>query len=74
MCKFLKTSRSLIYYYNKRKSKIIDKKSKTDIITIFKNSRNNYGSRKIKFELEKRGFKVSFKKNKKNYELRWISF
>ena len=65
MCVFLKISRSLIYYCNKRKSKIIDKKLETDIITIFKDSRNNYGSRKIKVELKKRGFKVSLRKIRK---------
>ena len=58
MCVFLKISRSLIYYYNKRKSKIIDKQLETDIITIFKDSRNNYGSRKIKVALEKEGLKL----------------
>ena len=60
MCKFLKISRSLIYY--NKKNKIIDKQIETDIIIIFKNSRNNYGSRKIKVELKKRGFKVSLRK------------
>lgn len=32
------------------------------IIQIFKESRNNYGSRKIKVELAKMGYQVSLKK------------
>lgn len=46
MCKFLNISRSLIYY--KRKNKRTDAKIENEIIRIFKESRNNYGSRKIK--------------------------
>ena len=53
MCKLLKISRSLIYY--KRKNKRVDSKIENEIIRIFKESKNNYGSRKIKVELQKLG-------------------
>ncbi|KUO70317.1 MAG: transposase [Clostridia bacterium BRH_c25] len=60
MCKVLQLSRSTYYY----ESKI---KESTDEITprileIFKASRNNYGTRKIKVELKKLGFIVSRRK------------
>lgn len=45
MCKFLKISRSLIYY--KKVNKRIDFLLEEKIIQILKASRNNYGSRKI---------------------------
>ena len=51
MSKVLKISRSLVYYQRKNKRK--DKELENHIIRIFKESRNNYGSRKIKVELEK---------------------
>lgn len=57
MCKILKISRSLVYYTPKEKS--FDSKLENEIITIFKNSRNNYGTRKIKKELDKKGYQVS---------------
>lgn len=60
MCKLLNISRSLIYY--KPKIKTSDSKLENEIITIFKNSRNNYGTRKIKRELSKKGYKVSRRK------------
>ena len=60
MCKFLNISRSLVYY--KRKNKRIDIELESDIIRIFKESKNNYGSRKIKFELSKLGYQVSLKR------------
>lgn len=65
MCKFLSIPRSLIYYYKKRTNKKIDKDLEEKIIIIFKNSRNNYGSRKIKVELDKMGYQVSLRKIRK---------
>ncbi|SHK40260.1 Transposase InsO and inactivated derivatives [Anaerobranca californiensis DSM 14826] len=60
MCKILKISRSLVYYTPKEKR--VDSKLENEIITIFKKSRNNYGTRKIKKELEKMGYQVSRRK------------
>lgn len=60
MCKLLKISRSLIYYRPTQKTK--DNKVINAILTIFKDSRNNYGSRKIKVELSKSGYQVSVRK------------
>ncbi len=57
MCKTLKINRSLVYYTPKEKS--CDSRLENTIITIFKNSRNNYGTRKIKKKLDKKGYKVS---------------
>jgi len=59
MCKVLKISRSLIYYVRKNKRKDIELEKQ--IIKIFKESKNNYGSRKIKVELQKIGYQVSLK-------------
>ena len=50
MCIALKVSRTLVYY--ERKNKREDKKLEEEIIRIFKESRNNYGSRKIKIKLQ----------------------
>lgn len=57
MCKVLKISRSTYYYEAKHKPDegILEE----NIIDIFKASRNNYGTRKIKVELSKRGYQVS---------------
>ena len=60
MCKILKISRSLIYYKRKKKNNNIELENK--IKQIFKESRNNYGSRKIKVELKKNGYNVSIRK------------
>ena len=60
MCKALKVSRALVYYQRKNKRK--DKKLEEEIIRIFKESRNNYGSRKIKVELKKIGYQISLRK------------
>lgn len=60
MCKALNVSRALVYY--KRKNKRIDKQLEQEIIRIFKESRNNYGSRKIKVELSKLGYQVSLRR------------
>lgn len=57
MCKVLKISRSTYYYEAKQKR---DESSLTaEIIDIFKSSRNNYGTRKIKVELAKIGYHIS---------------
>ena len=60
MCKVLKVSRALVYY--QRKNKRNYKKLEDEIVRIFKESRNNYGSRKIKVELSKLGYQVSLRK------------
>lgn len=60
MCKALKVSRALVYY--KRKNKRSDSKLESEIIRIFKESRNNYGSRKIKVELQKLDYQVSIRR------------
>ena len=57
MCRVLKVPRS-VYYYESRKKENEDK-LKPVVIEIFKNSRNNYGTRKIKAELSKRGIQTS---------------
>lgn len=67
MCKYLKINRSLIYY--KRKNKRINSDIEEAIINIFKASRNNYGSRKIKVELKKLGHIVSIRKIRKYMNL-----
>lgn len=57
MCKFLKIARSTIYYEPCGKKEDVELKGM--IQTIFKDSRNNYGARKIKVELSKLGSIVS---------------
>lgn len=62
MCSLLGVSRSLVYYHlNKEESDASDEESKIEkhIIDIFHKSRNNYGTRKIKVELDKLGYQVS---------------
>lgn len=57
MCIVLQIPRSSYYYKAKEKqseSKLVEK-----IINIFKASRNNYGTRKIKVELHKCGYQIS---------------
>jgi len=60
MCKVLKINRSLVYYTPTEKS--CDSKLENEIISIFKKSRNNYGTRKIKKELDKKKYQVSRKR------------
>ena len=57
MCKILNVTRSLIYYSYQNKTN--DSKLDNEVIKIFKQSKNNYGTRKIKNELEKKGYIVS---------------
>ena len=59
MCEFLKVSRSLIYdHLNKKDSYSSNEESilTHHIKEIFRKSRNNYGTRKIKVELDKLGY------------------
>lgn len=51
MCKVLQIPRSTYYYESKDKSSTNETTPK--VIDIFKSSRNNYGTRKIKVELKK---------------------
>lgn len=65
MCQLLDIPRSSLYYHLKNDSQK-KKHDDSDLINlikeIFKNSRNNYGSRKIKIELAKLGYIVSKKR------------
>ena len=63
MCKVLKISRSIVYYERKNKRKDIELEN--HIIQIFKESKNNYGSRKIKVELQKLGYQISLRRIRK---------
>jgi putative transposase len=60
MCLVLQVPRST-YYYESKATSIKDEVS-PKIIEIFKASRNNYGTRKIKVELKKLGYIVSRRK------------
>ena len=60
MCKVLQVNRST-YYYESKANESTDEITPL-IINIFKASRNNYGTRKIKVELKKAGFIVSRRK------------
>lgn len=65
MCKLLKVSRASLYYVSKHGmncSKDEDTKLVSEIKKIFKSSRNNYGTRKIKVELAKLNYIVSRRK------------
>ena len=62
MCKFLEVARSLIYHHLNKE--VTTDSREESIITnhikrIFKLSRNNYGTRKIKKELHKLDYQVS---------------
>ena len=61
MCRVLKISRSTYYYESKRIINDIEELDKK-IIDIFHDSYDNYGTRKIKVELEKIGLRVSRRK------------
>ena len=60
MCKSLKISRASVYYNPTTKS--VDSKLENRIIEIFKDSKNNYGTRKIKAELKKEKIQASRRK------------
>ena len=71
MCRLLGVTRSLVYYHlNKEKDVKLDEDEKLieEIKEIFRRSRNNYGTRKIKKELGKIGYK-----NRPNNEEKWPS-
>lgn len=58
MCDVLELPRSTYYYEAKIRDNQDDELTEL-IVKIFKDSRNNYGQRKIKIELEKKGWQVS---------------
>ena len=60
MCRLLCIPRSLVYY--KKKQRKVNSRLENEVIRIFKESRNNYGSRKIKKELAK--IKIIASRNK----------
>jgi transposase InsO family protein len=60
MCKVLKIARST-FYYESQTSVVTDQTAQA-IVAIFKESKNNYGTRKIKEELRKLDFTVSRRK------------
>jgi len=60
MCRLLDIPRSLIYY--KKKARVYNTKLENKVIAIFRDSKNNYGSRKIKVELQKQGIVASRRK------------
>ena len=60
MCKFLKVTRSLFYYNPKGKK--VDSRLENHVIKEFKDSRNNYGTRKIKMDLKRKGVIASRRK------------
>jgi transposase InsO family protein len=59
LCKVLQVSRSTYYNAAKLKSKPDESILTAEIIDIFKASRSNYGTRKIKIELAKKDYRVS---------------
>ncbi|WP_128738429.1 IS3 family transposase [Lederbergia galactosidilytica] len=59
MCDVLQIPRSTYYYEAKIKDDQEEEKLTKLIKDIFKSSRNNYGQRKIKIELQKMGWQVS---------------
>src|SRR3954468_12050786 len=57
MCKVLQIPRSTYYYEVKERA--TEDNMTSDVIDVFQASRQNYGTRKIKIELKKRGLIVS---------------
>lgn len=57
MCEFLEISRNLVYYHLNKKYNFEKLENKEELVknikTIFKRSKNNYETRKIKVELSK---------------------
>ena len=62
MCRILNIPRSLVYY--KKKARVCNSELENAVITIFKESKNNYGTRKIKAELKKQELIASRQKIK----------
>src|SRR5699024_11264051 len=58
MCKVMQIPRST-YYYESKKRDNKEEELTNLVVQIFKNSRNIYGQRKIKVELEKLGWQIS---------------
>ena len=61
MCRILGVTRSLVYYKHKRNQEEETALEKV-VIRIFRESRNNYGTRKIKYKLEKENIILSRRK------------
>ncbi|WP_139254232.1 IS3 family transposase [Halobacillus karajensis] len=59
MCAVLQLPKSTFYYEAKEKDTSREEELTTLIVEIFHESRQNYGTRKIKHELNKKGFQVS---------------
>ena len=57
MCRVLKIPRSVYYYESRKKDK--EDGLKPEVIEIFKSSRSNYGTRKMKAELRRKGIMTS---------------
>jgi transposase InsO family protein len=57
MCKALKIARSTLYY--KSQPKTVDTELENAVISEFRKSRNNYGTRKLKIVLNRRNFVAS---------------
>lgn len=66
MCKVLQIPRSTYYY--KAKAKPDETELTAAIIDIFKASRNNYGTRKIKVKLKERDIIASRRRDMQNNE------
>ncbi len=62
--------RSLVYY--KKKARKVDGVFENAVIEIFKKSRNNYGSRKIKVELQKRNIIASKRRIRRIMDKYWL--
>jgi putative transposase len=58
MCKVLQLPRAT-YYYEVKEGQSLDDELSPLVKEIFRKSRNNYGTRKIKAELKKQGYIVS---------------
>ena len=57
MCRVLELPRSSYYY--KETTKGSGAEIETTVLDEFRNSRNNYGTRKLKIVLNRRGIKIS---------------
>ncbi|QXE02501.1 IS3 family transposase [Terribacillus sp. DMT04] len=62
MCAVLKLAKSTFYYEAKEKDTVKDDEVTNLITAIFHQCRQNYGTRKIKHELHKKGHTVSRRK------------
>ena len=62
MCNVLQLPRRTYYYEQTPATNPDDQKLEDTVIEIFRSSRNNYGTRKIKVELAKKSLQVSRRK------------